>query len=349
MGAGKRIFGNFDEFLLAKARLAGRYVLPDGRPARACGHFVTSDCFASVLPLVGTIGDFRLRLGIFRRWRLVGVGLGGVLLVGDVFAVVNDARGGVVLLVVGVFDDVAHVDVLREGALLGDEVEVALGLGVGGEPVLAVNLLVVGGEGRGEIFVAFALVLGDGNAVDEDDLVVLLVDPDFALEVALAFFEGLGAGGEDVGVELVDVLTAEVGDVVFGQVFGGEDEGEAVLDLVEVGGGHLDALEGVLGGEDDVLFALAVAVEGDVGDLLVLAVDAVSVFGEGVDFDGLAEGVVLAGEVEDGLSRGELFDDLLRGHIGGGRGVEWAEAGGILGGCAVWICDSGDGWGDEGR
>ena len=142
---------------------------------------------------------------------------------------------------------------------------------------------------------AFALVLGDGLAVDEDDLEVLLVDPDLALEVALVFFDGLWGGGEDVGVELVDVLAAEVGDVVLGQVFGGEDEGQAVLDVVEVGGGHHDALEGVLGGEDDVLFALAVVVEGDVGDLLVLAVDAVGVFGEGVDFDGLAEGVVFAG------------------------------------------------------
>jgi hypothetical protein len=317
-------------------------------PCAGDGHFVTRSCFASSSRWSDD-GISRLRLGVLRRWRLVGVGLGGVFFVGDVFAVVDDARAGVVLLVVTVFDDVAHVDVLREGALLGDEVEIAFGLGVGGEPVFAVNLLVVGGEGRGEIFVAFALVLGDGDAVDEDDLEVLLVDPDFALEVALAFFEGLGAGGEDVGVELVDVLTAEVGDVVFGQVFGGQDEGEAVLDLVEVGGSHLDALEGVLGGEDDVLLALAFAVEGDVSDLLVLAVDAVGVLDEGVDFHGLTEGVVLAGEIEEGLAGGELFDDLLWGYVRGGRGVERAEAGGILRGGAVWICDSGDGWGDGGR
>ena len=103
------------------------------------------------------------------------------------------------------------------------------------------------------------------------------------------------------------MLAAEVGDVVFGQVFGGEDEGQAVLDLVEVGGGHHDALEGVLGGEDDVLLALAVLVEGDVGDLLVLAVDAVGVFGDGVDLDGLAEGVVFAGEVEVGFAGARTF------------------------------------------
>ena len=65
--------------------------------------------------------------------------------------------------------------------------EVAFGLGVGGEPVLVVDLLVVGGEGGGQVFVAFAGVLWDVDPVDEDDLVVLLIDPDFALQVAMAF------------------------------------------------------------------------------------------------------------------------------------------------------------------
>jgi len=98
-----------------------------------------------------------------------------------------------------------------------------------------------------------------------------------------------------------------------------------------------------------VLFALAVFVEDDVGDLLVLAVDFVGVFVEGIDFDGLAEGVVLTGDVEEGFAGGELVDDLLRRHTGGWGGVEWAEAGGFLCGGAVWICDSGDGLGGWGR
>src|SRR6266436_10183949 len=103
----------------------------------------------------------------------------------------------------------------------------AFGLGVGGEPVFTVNLLVVGGEGGLQVFVAFAGVLRDGHAVDQDDLIVLLVDPDLSLEVVFVFFDGLGGDGEDVGVELVDVLAAEVVDLVLGLVFGGEDEGEA--------------------------------------------------------------------------------------------------------------------------
>ena len=90
----------------------------------------------------------------------------------------------------------------------------------------------------------------------------------------LALLKGPGAGVEDVGIQFVDLLAAEVLDVVLRQVLGSEDEGQTVLDFVEVGGRHHDALEGVLRGEDDVLLALALGVEGDVGDLLVLAVSA---------------------------------------------------------------------------
>jgi len=197
--------------------------------------------------------------------------------------------------------------------------------------------------------VTFALVVGDGLAVDEDDLEVLLIDPDLALEVALVFFEDLGAGTEDVGVELVDVLAPEVGNVVLGQVFGGEDEGESVLDVLEVCGGHHDALESVLRSEDDVLFAFAGGVEGDVGDLLVFAVDTVGVFGEGIDFDGLTEGVVLSGLIEDGLAGSKLLDDLLRGHAGGWGGIKRAEPSCVLCRGAVWNRYSGEGWGGRGR
>ena len=232
-------------------------------------------------------------------WRRSGLGLGGVLVVGDVFAVVDDSGGGVELLVVRVLYDVADVNVLGKRAVGGGEVQVAFSLGVGGEPVFSVDLLVVGGEGRLKVLMASAGILRDGFAVDEDDLEILLIDPDLALEVVFSLFEGLWASGEDIGIELIYLLTAEISDVVFGKVFGGEDEGEAVLDLVEVGGAHDDALEGVLRGEDDVFFALTVLVEGNVGDLLVLAVDAVGVFVEGVDFDCLAEGVVLAGLLEE--------------------------------------------------
>jgi len=49
--------------------------------------------------------------------------------------------------------------------------------------------------------------------------------------------------------------------------------------VVEIGFGEGDALEGVGGGEEDVLDAAAGVVEGDVGDLVVDAVGGVGVGG----------------------------------------------------------------------
>ena len=144
----------------------------------------------------------------------------------------------------------------------------------------------------------------------------------------LVLLDGLGAGVEDVGVEVVDLLAAEVVDVVLGQVFGGEDEGQAVLDLVEVGGRHDDAaLSRVFcGAKTTCSSRLPSRVEDDVGDLLVFAVDFVGVVVDDVDFDGLAEDVVLAGLGELGFAGAEFRDDLVGGEAGGRGGVELAEA-----------------------
>src|ERR1700723_3196055 len=84
-----------------------------------------------------------------RLFVLVFIFVVGRFVVGDVLAVVNDARRRVVLLVVGVLDDVAHVNVLCKVAVTAGEVQVAFGFGVGGEPVFAVNLFVVGSKGWG--------------------------------------------------------------------------------------------------------------------------------------------------------------------------------------------------------
>ena len=55
-----------------------------------------------------------------------------------------------------------------------------------------------------------------GLAVDQHNLKLLLVDPDSALEVPLAFFENLRLAIEDVGVDVVDLLPAQVAQVVLG-------------------------------------------------------------------------------------------------------------------------------------
>ena len=95
-------------------------------------------------------------------------------------------------------------------------------------------------------------------------------------------------------------------------------------------------LSRVLGGAKTTCsVALAFAVEGDVGDLLVLAVDLVGVVVDDVDFDRLAEGVVVAGLGELGFAGAELGDDLVGGDVARRRGVKRAEAGlGQRGSCA---------------
>ena len=102
-----------------------------------------------------------------------------------------------------------------------------------------------------------------------------------------------------------------------------------MLDLVKVGGRHHDALEGVLRGEDDMLVAASSILEGDVGDLLVLAIHLTGVFVQGVHLHGLAEDVVLRAWANS-LSRSANFLTISRGESRRGGGVELAEAGGVL-------------------
>src|SRR6185437_9578017 len=106
--------------------------------------------------------------------------------------------------------------------------------------------------------------------------------------------------------------------------------GETVLDLVEVGGRHGDSLERVLGGEDDMLLALAGFIEGNVGDLLVLAVDLIGIV-EGVDFDRLAVDVVFPGGGKLSFASAEFGDDLGGRDSGGRSRIEFAEARSIIG------------------
>ena len=173
-------------------------------------------------------------------------------------------------------------------------------------------------------------VVGNVFAGDHDDLEVLLVYPDATLVVALVFLDGFGRSVEDVCVELVDLLSADVGDVVLWQIFSGEDEGETVLEVVEVLASEDEALDGVLRGEDDVFVASTVFVEADVGDLVILAVGTVIVVVDGLHLYVLAEGVVLAGLGEDGLFGGETFDDLLGRDAGWWSGIDFAEAAVVL-------------------
>ena len=76
-----------------------------------------------------------------------------------------------------------------------------VGLGIGGEPVLAVDLLAPGGELRKQVLLALLLAnVGNRFAERLDDLEVVIVHPDPSLEVALVLLNQLGRDIENVGV-----------------------------------------------------------------------------------------------------------------------------------------------------
>src|SRR5277367_1707847 len=84
-----------------------------------------------------------------RLLRLCGRGslLSRIFVVADVLPLVDHANVGVVLLVIGVFQGLADVNVLAQVTAARREMQDALTARVDREPVLAVDLLTVGGEG----------------------------------------------------------------------------------------------------------------------------------------------------------------------------------------------------------
>ena len=103
---------------------------------------------------------------------------------------------------------------------------------------MAVDLLPPSHEGRVQILLPFLGIVGHHAPVGHHNLQVGCVDPDAAVQVTLVLFDDFGAYVEDVTVHFIHLLPANVLDVVFGQVLGGQHERIAVLDVLEVGGRH---------------------------------------------------------------------------------------------------------------
>ena len=102
--------------------------------------------------------------------------------------------------------------------------ELSFGLGVGGEPVLAVDLFAVGGEGGRKVLVPAAGVVGDVFAAYQNDLEILAVDPYAPLEITMVLLHHLGGGVENISLQLIHLLLAHIGHVVLAEVFRGQDE-----------------------------------------------------------------------------------------------------------------------------
>lgn len=214
-------------------------------------------------------------------------------------------------LVVGVANGHTDVDVAAA------EVEVVVGASVDREPIALFDVLAVGAEAGKYVFIVFGNDVGNGFAVRHDDLEIFVVDPDAALEVALVLFDGLGTNIENVAGELIDLLSANVGDVIFGKFSGREDEGLDIADVVEILLGEGDSLKGVGWSKGDVLVALAFGSKDDVAGHSVFAVGAVFLV-ESLDGEGLGVGVIIAFEFELRFFFGESLDDVFDGH---GRGI----------------------------
>src|SRR5579864_7919252 len=197
--------------------------------------------------------------------------------------------------------------------------EFVVSFSVDGEPVESVDLLAPGGELGEEIFLVSPLFdfiagapiadVGNGLSVGLNNLKIVIVDPYAPLEISLLAFNLLGRDIEDVAVQFVFLLLANIEDVVFRKILGGQDEWKAVANVGEIFLRHVNLLQARLGRKDDVLDALTLVVKDYVEDFVIFAVDRLAV--DGLDLDALAVGVLVAGLGEFRLLRGETLDNLV--------------------------------------
>src|SRR5262245_48563666 len=130
-----------------------------------------------------------------------------------------DFRGGAESFVVGVANRGDEMD----GA--SAEPQGVVGAGIGRKPKVAEKIFAIGSEARKEILLFLFDDIGDRFAVRFDNLQVLVVHPEAALEVALIFLDDFWSGVKDVGGEFVHFLAADVSDVVFMEFIAGERKG----------------------------------------------------------------------------------------------------------------------------
>src|ERR1700690_2694538 len=108
-----------------------------------------------------------------------------------------------------------------------------------GKPVFAVDLLAPGGESREQIILALFLAnIWNRLAVSLHNLKIVIVHPDSALEVALLTHDLFGSKIEDVGVQFVLLLLANVKNLILRNFVGAKYKGQAMPDIVNVFGRH---------------------------------------------------------------------------------------------------------------
>jgi len=195
----------------------------------------------------------------------------------------------------------------------GAEVQGVVGTRVGREPEVALNVFAEIFESREYVFAMFRLDVRNGFAVGLDDAEIPVFDPNATLEIALFLFDAFGGDIKNVGVQFVELLPADVFDVVLGELFGGKNKRLDVLDVVDVLLGHAYALEGICRSLDDVFRALAFGIEGDVTCHAVFAVG-LAIVVDGLHHDCLRIDELFPLASEFVFTRSEFRDDLVFGN-----------------------------------
>src|SRR5438552_997895 len=121
--------------------------------------------------------------------------------------------------VVAVLHDLADLHVAA------GKVQSIIGFRIGGEPILAVDLLAPGSELGKKILLSFLLAnVRDGFAEGFHDLKIAVIDPDAALKIALLADDFLGSNVENIAMQFVLLLLADIENLIFRDFVGGEHE-----------------------------------------------------------------------------------------------------------------------------
>ena len=201
---------------------------------------------------------------------------------------------------------------------------------------MAFDIFAIGLKLGKDVFVIALANVGDGLAVGFDDFHVAVVHPDAALKVALIFLDLLGAHVEDIGADFVDLLAADVGDVVFGQFGGGEHERLHVSSGRPYPAGKAMILcEGRRRSVGDLFVALAFGRKGDVAGHAVFAVGLPGTV-DGLHGEILHVGEVVALLLEFGFAAANFWMIWSTGMEGGSLEIPTgacfaADAGGVSG------------------
>src|SRR5580704_6300696 len=149
-----------------------------------------------------------------------------------------DLDGRTEALVIFVTDGHAHVNAAAA------ELESIVGVSVGREPIVALDIFAKGFETRVKMFRVFLFDIRNGFSVRLDNSHIFLVHPNAPLEIALILLDLLWADVKNVGVDFIELLLTDIFYVVLGKLVGGQNKRLNVLQVFLVLLIEADTLKG---------------------------------------------------------------------------------------------------------